>query len=170
MKKQKKTSGRFVSEKAIKKKLQVKSFEDLPLDKYDDLAELLVKTKKDVAIGIINQLPEYTVYAKEMLGKLTSLCQTALDEGKNVHDNVVQGYMIVLNGLKNELETKRLSSRKKKKITMQMMEVAEKIAKEGTEHRNFVLNTLKAFGLIGTAIATVAVSVAVITKNTLTKK
>ena len=60
----------LTTEKEIKKALKVKSFSELPLDKYDDLAQLLVNTKKDVAIGIINQLPEYMTYAKEMLSKL----------------------------------------------------------------------------------------------------
>ena len=77
----------LTTEKEIKKALKVKSFSELPLDKYDDLAQLLVNTKKDVAIGIINQLPEYMTYAKEMLSKLTEVCQGVLSEGKSAHND-----------------------------------------------------------------------------------
>jgi len=159
----------LTTEKEIKKALKVKSFSELPLDKYDDLAQLLVNTKKDVAIGIINQLPEYMTYAKEMLSKLTEVCQGVLSEGKSAHNDTINAYMVILNNLSKELETKKLTKRRKKKITEQMMLVAEKIAKEGEEHRNFVLNVFKTFGQIGVAVGTLALAVVVIAKETIKK-
>lgn len=162
-------SKKFTDEKTIKKALKVKDFKDLPKEKYDDLAELLVTTRKDIAIGIINQLPEYISYAKEMLTRLTSICQTALNDGKAVHNDTLQAYLLILNDLSDELQSKRLTKRRRKKITTQMMEVAEKIAQEGTEHRNFILGTLKAFGQIGLAIGSLAVATVIIVKDKITK-
>ena len=159
----------FVTEKEIKKALKIKSFKDLPVEKYDDLAQLLVNTRKDVAISIIDQLPEYFTYAKEMISKLTEVCQGILTEGKSAHKDTIDAYMVILNKLREELETKRLSRRKKKKITEQMMVVAEKIAKEGEEHRKFVLDVFKTFGAIGVTLGAMAVAAITLAKNTIKK-
>lgn len=144
---------KLTTEKEIKKALKIKSFDELPLDQYDDLAQLLVNTKKDVAIGIVNQLSEYMPYAKEMLSKLTEVCHHILNEGKSAHDDTIKAYMQILEKLEEELEQKKLTKRRKKKITEQMMQIAEKIAQEGDAHRKFLQDTFKIFATVGSLFA-----------------
>ena len=159
----------ITKEKTIKRALKVKSFKNLPVEKYDDLAKLLVNTRKDIAISIINQLPEYTTYAKEMLAQLTAICQSTINAGNTAHNDTIQAYNLVLNALNNELQTKRLTKRRKKKITTKMLDIADKIAQEGTEHKKFVLQALKTFGQIGIAIGALAVAVVAIAKDQIKK-
>lgn len=155
----------YTNEKSIKKALHIKSFEELPLDKYDDLAKLLTTTKKEVAISIINQLPEYMTYAKNMVGELSSICQNILEQGKEAHNNTINSYMRILENLEKELQSKRLSKRRKDKITSKMLEVAEKIAQEGTEHRLHILEMFKVAGGVFVAMGTLVLSAFAIIKK-----
>ena len=159
----------LMSEKQIKKALKIKDWKNLPLDMYDDLAQLLVTTKKDVALGIINQLPDYMSYAKEMIIQLTGVCEKVMASGDKAHQNTVAGYMTILNGLQHELDTKRMTGWRRRKITKQMMEIAEKIAEEGKEHKKFVLDVFKTFGQIGLAIGTLALTTVLVVKDVIKK-
>ena len=109
-----------LTEKQIKKALKVKEWKSLPLDKYDDLAQLLVNSKKEVAMGIVHQLPDYMTYAREMLVQLTGVCEKVMTAGDVAHQNTVASYMTILNGLQHELDTKRMTSWRRKRITKQM--------------------------------------------------
>ena len=158
-----------LTEKQIKKALKVKDWKSLPLDKYDDLAQLLVNSKKEVAMGIVNQLPDYITYAREMLVQLTGVCEKVMNSGELAHQNTVAGYMTILNSLQHELETKRMTVWRRKRITKKMLEIAEKIAEEGKEHKKFVLDVFKTFGQIGMAIGTLAIAAVVVVKEIVKK-
>ena len=159
-----------LTEKQMKKALKVKDWKSLPLDKYDDLAQLLVNSKKDVAMGIINQLPDYVSYAKEMLIQLTGVCEKVMSSADDAYKTTIAGYMVILEGLQKEVETKRLSWWRRKKITNKMMESAEKIAEESREHKKYVLEVFKTFGQIGMAIGSLALAAVVVVKGVIDGK
>lgn len=158
-----------LTEKQIKKALKVKDWKSLPLDKYDDLAQLLVNSKKEVALGIVNQLPDYMTYAREMLVQLTGVCEKVMASADAAHQNTINSYLLVLNTLKEELETKKLFWWRRRKITNQMMEIAEKIAEADKEHKKYILDVFKTFGQIGAAIGTLALTVVLVAKDIVKK-
>ena len=86
------------------------------------------------------------------------------------YKTIIAGYMTILQGLQKEVETKRLSWWRRKKITNKMMEIAEKIAEEGREHKKYVLEVFKTFGQIGMAIGSLALAAVVVVKGVIDGK
>lgn len=162
-------SKEFATEKEVKNALNIRSFKHLPVEKHEDLAKLLLNTRKDVAVGIINQLPQYATYMSGTLSQLTNVCQTILSEGKKSHQDTIRGYMLILENLEIELHKKHLTARRKTKITNQMLEIADKIAKEGEKHKTFVLSCFKTIGSFGVVLGSLALTVFAIAKTTIKK-
>ena len=158
-----------LSEKQIKRMLKIKEWSELPKDKEDDLARLLTQSKRDVAIGIVNQLPDYVSCAKEMITHLTSVCEKSLTSGDKAHQNAIDGYMRVLSSLEDELNNKRLTWRRRKHITNKMFEISEKMSKESEDHRKFVLDFTKTVGTFGVILTSVIALPLIIAKTVIKK-
>lgn len=116
-----------MSEEDVKKALDITDFRSLSKEKVIEFVSIIPKVDKEVAIAIINQIPNYLDMAKEMVNGMINLCDDALKDAKTGRKDVIESYMVVLETLKEQLKDETLSVEEKNKITDDMISVAEKI-------------------------------------------
>ena len=149
-----------MSEDDVKKALNITDFRSLSKDKIMEFVSIIPKVDKDVAISIINQFTNYADMAKDMVGGMLKLCDNALQDAKVGRKDVVESNRVVLETLKEELNNGDLSIEDRKRITDDMLVVAEKIDAANDKHIEFLKDTLKKVG--GTIAGVVIVGVSIL--------
>lgn len=151
---------KMMLEEDVKKALNITDFRSLSKEKIMEFVSIIPKVDKEVAISIINQFPNYTDMAKDMVGGMINLCDNALQDAKVGRKDVIESYRVVLETLKEELNKGDLSVDDRKRITDDMLVVAEKIDAVNDKHLEFLKDTLKKVG--GTIAGVVVVGVAIL--------
>ena len=151
---------KMMLEEDVKKALNITDFRALSKEKIIEFISIIPKVDKEVAISIINQFPNYADMAKDMVGGMINLCDNALQEAKVGRKDVIASYRIVLERLNEELNKGDLSIDDRKRITDDMLVVAEKIDAVNDKHLEFLKDTLKNVG--GTIAGVVVVGVAIL--------
>lgn len=78
----KEITQRYVSEKLVKKALDIELFRNLSKDKIMEFASLISYLDKDVAIAIINQFPVYVDFGKATIEKYSQICKDILERNR----------------------------------------------------------------------------------------
>ena len=151
---------KMMLEDDVKKALNITDFRSLSKEKIMEFVSIIPKVDKEVAISIINQFPNYTDMAKDMVGGMLKLCDNVLQDAKVGKKDVIESYRVVLETLKEELNKGDLSVDDRKRITDDMLVVAEKIDEVNDKHLEFIKDTLKKVG--GTIAGVVVVGVAIL--------
>lgn len=151
---------KMMLEEDVKKALNITDFRALSKEKIIEFISIIPKVDKEVAISIINQFPNYADMAKDMVGGMINLCDNALQEAKVGRKDVIASYRIVLERLNEELNKGDLSIDDRKRITDDMLVVAEKIDAVNDKHLEFLKDILKNAG--GTIAGVVVVGVAIL--------
>ena len=151
---------KMMLEEDVKKALNITDFRSLSKEKIMEFVSIIPKVDKEVAISIINQFPNYADMAKDMVGGMINLCDNALQDAKVGRKDVIESYRVVLETLKEELNKGDLSVDVRKRITDDMLVVAEKIDAVNDKHLEFLKDTLKKVG--GTIAGVVVVGVAIL--------
>ncbi len=151
---------KMMLEEDVKKALDITDFRSLSKEKIMEFVSIIPKVDKEVAISIINQFPNYADMAKDMVGGMINLCDNALQDAKVGRKDVIESYRVVLETLKEELNKGDLSIDDRKRITDDMLVVAEKIDAVNDKHLEFLKDTLKKVG--GTIAGVVVVGVAIL--------
>jgi len=151
---------KMMLEEDVKKALNITDFRSLSKEKIMEFVSIIPKVDKEVAISIINQFPNYADMAKDMVGGMINLCDNALQDAKVGRKDVIESYRVVLETLKEELNKGDLSIDDRKRITDDMLVVAEKIDAVNDKHLEFLKDTLKKVG--GTIAGVVVVGVAIL--------
>lgn len=132
---------KIVSEKKLLKRMDIDSVDKIP-EKFDQFIDLLPDIDKDLAMEIINQLPEYRQLCTEILKTLESSCEKALDSADRSLKRTVDTYEKILDGLNERLHAESISEAEKNDITREMVFIADKVADLHKEHQNFILKIL----------------------------
>ena len=151
---------KIMSEEDVKKALNISDFRFLSKEKIMEFISIIPKVDKEVAISIINQFPNYADMVKDMIGGMLKLCDNALQDAKAGRKDVIESYRVVLETLKEELNKGDLSVEDRKRITDDMISVAEKIDAVNDKYLEFLKDTLKTVG--GTIVGVVVVGVAIL--------
>ncbi|MBR1984833.1 MAG: hypothetical protein IKA31_03745 [Clostridia bacterium] len=151
---------KMMLEEDVKKALNITDFRSLSKEKIMEFVSIIPKVDKEVAISIINQFPNYADMAKDMVSGMIKLCDNALQDAKVGRKDVIESYRVVLETLKEELNKGDLSIDDRKRITDDMLVVAEKIDAVNDKHLEFLKDTLKKVG--GTIAGVVVVGVAIL--------
>ena len=130
------------NKKTLLKKLNIKEVENIP-DKLNDFISLLPSIDKDLAIQIINQLPEYRETCNKILDTLDASCDKALSSADKSLAKTIDAYSKILDTLSERLLNETLSESEKTSITKDMLAVADKIAYLHKEHENFIVRIIK---------------------------
>ena len=150
----------YMSEEEVKQALDITDFRSLSKEKIMEFVSIIPKVDKEVAMSIINQFPNYSDMAKEMVGGMLNLCDNALQDASVGRKDVIGSYKIVLETLKAELEDGKLTPKERKRITDDMIAVAEKIDNVNDKHHIFVKDIITKVG--GTVAGVLLVGVAIL--------
>lgn len=149
----------YMSEDEVKNVLDIKDFRSLSKEKIMEFISIIPKVDKEVAMSIINQFPNYADMAKDMVGGMLHLCDDALQDAKAGRKDVIESYRVVLESLKEELSKGDLTPAERKRITDDMIVVAEKIDAVNDKHHIFLKDMFKNVGgtILGVAVLGIAI-------------
>lgn len=141
------------SEKEVKKALGISSFRNLSKEKIIEFVSFVPNIDKEVALGIINQFPNYVEVTKNIIGEYKSICNTLIEKLDESYKMCIESYQQLLNNLDYRIRNETLSFEEKQEITSQMFDVVIKIDNKQSEHNKFFVEIFsKSFQLLSGCI------------------
>ncbi len=131
-----------LSENEVKKVLNIDSFRNLSKDKIMEFVSIIPNLDKDVAIKIIEQFPNYAEYSKSIVNELKGMVNNAMEENTASNMESIKAYNKILDELSILLQKENISPEERKRITEDMILVADKISEKDTENKHFLNNIL----------------------------
>lgn len=104
---------------------------------------MISKMDKEVAMASINQFPAYADAAKLMVNELNVMCENIMAANESSRKDVVQAYQKILDSLEGLLKKDNLTAEEQHIITLQMIEVADKMADKDSENKQFLSGIMK---------------------------
>lgn len=149
----------------VKKKLKTESFENLTEKQEKKLQKLIPRMEKEVAIQVMQQLPNYIDFCKEFVFGMQDACKEVIKNSDETRISTIKSYQVILRDLEEELQRPIITNKRRDKITSQMMLVAKCISEEGDKHRQFMQKAYtKALAAGGIALGFIgAIIIAIIT-------
>ena len=89
----------MVTENEVKKVLAIDSFRNMSKDKIMEFVSAIPNMDKDVAIKIIEQFPDFTESANNMLAQLNTMCNNAMKENRESQKEAIEAYRKILDDL-----------------------------------------------------------------------
>ncbi|MBQ7230125.1 MAG: hypothetical protein IJX04_04435 [Oscillospiraceae bacterium] len=149
--------GRTLAEQKVLKKLGIPDFRHMTKDKIVTFATMLPKMDPEVAKKALEQFPEFTDAAKEIV----SYYKEVIFKGFDVNSESVDSFYLtcdaIVETLKQQLQNERLTFEQKQIIIDKMIVLAQMKSEKDSENKKFILDTIKTVGgyvsAIGGAIA-----------------
>jgi len=149
--------SKTLTEQKVLKKLDIADFRHLTKDKVIAMASMLDKMDPEVAKKALEQFPNFSATAKEML----SGYKDTLDKGVAANKDSVQSYYnscnIIIETLKKQLESETLSFNEKKYIIDKLLEISKTMGEKDSENKRF-LATLAIVGATAVGVVTIALA------------
>lgn len=145
--------SRLLTEQKVLRKLDIEDFRHLTKDKVITMASKLDKMDPEVAKKALEQFPEFSNTAKEMLIGY----KDTLDKGLESNRESVQSYYdsckSIIEVLQNQLDDENLSFEEKKYIIDKMLEISKMMGEKDSENKKFIA-TMAVFGMVAAGIVT----------------
>lgn len=129
---------RLLTEQKVLRKLGIEDFRHLTKDKVITMASMLDKMGPEVAKKALEQFPEFSNTAKEMLIEY----KDTLDKGLESNRESVQSYYdsckSIIEVLQKQLDDDNLSFEEKKYIIDKMLEISKMIGEKDSENKKFI--------------------------------
>lgn len=156
--------SKILTEEKVLKKLNIPDFRHLTKDKVITMASMLDKMDPEVAKKAIEQFPDFSLTAKDMLGdykqELIKVIESSDESVKSYYNNC----NMIIESLQKELEKENLTFDERKYIIEQMLYISDNIKEKDTEHKKFL--TILATVAGATIVGVVAVLASTLGGNT----
>ena len=130
--------GRPLTEQKVLRKLNIEDFRHLTKDKVITMASMLDKMEPEVAKKALEQFPEFSNTAKEMLVGY----KDTLDKGLESNRESVQSYYdsckSIIEVLQKQLDDENLSFEERKYIVDKMLEISRMMGEKDSENKKFI--------------------------------
>ena len=128
----------YKSEAEVKKALGIESWRNLSKDKVFQFAAMMPEMDTEVALKIIEQLPEYRKLLTDGLTLLKEEHESTLKFNSQSQDNVHRGWREIREALKGKLDQDGLDWEQAKFVIEQMMETGRQESAKDTENKQFL--------------------------------
>jgi hypothetical protein len=145
-----------LSEKKVLKKLGIKDFRHLTKEKFLEMASMLDKMDPEVAKKALDQFPEFSTVAKEVLAKQKATLEKGLEENSKSVKKYYDSCNTIIKSLQKQLENENLSFEEKKYFIDRMMEIEKRMGEKDKENKGFLF----AMGSLGAAAVVLVVKTA----------
>lgn len=152
-----------MNEKKVLKKLNIPDFKHMTKDKVVEFATMLPHMDPEVAKACLEQFPEFTNFAGEIVGHYKEVVTKALNSNDNSQAAYYSACNNIIDALKEELKNPNIDSDERSRIEDKMIVVAGMIGEKDTENKKFLIAVLSVFG--ATAVGALAAAAAVIGAN-----
>ncbi|TFD15781.1 hypothetical protein [Cryobacterium sp. TMT2-23] len=144
---------KYKTEAQIMKALEIDSWRNLSRDKVVKFAAMMPQMDKEVQLRIIEKLPEFTSFAREMADIMERGNESTRDFNQRSQDNVYEAWRDVRAILARQLDKEDVSPEERVRIFELLMETANKASQKDSENKKFLAALAK------TAALTITVSV-----------
>ncbi|MFI7284128.1 hypothetical protein ACIBOV_28100 [Micromonospora chersina] len=148
----------YKSEDEVKKALGINSWRNLSKDKVFQFAAMMPEMDTEVALKIIEQLPEYRKLLTEGLKLLQEEHESTLKYNSQSQDNVHRAWREIREALKGKLNQDGLDWEQAKFLIEQMMETGRQESAKDTENKKFLDGLLKNAAITAGAAAVAAIA------------
>ena len=131
-------SKELLSSEAVLERIGATSFRNISRDQLIAFVSAIPEMDKETAIKCVEQFPAFKDYASTIVGQLQSMLTNVVTDNKTSRQAAVDGYMLVLNSLKERLSLPDLSLAESNQIARDMIEVADKITMLDADNKNFL--------------------------------
>lgn len=147
---------KFGSEIEVMRALEIDSWRNLSKDRVVRLASMIPDMDKEVALKVIEQLPEFTSFALQTLDVMEKRHESTLVQNSASQERVHLAYQELRVVLKGELD-RELSWEQRKHILGLLMETAERESQKDSENKRFLDGLFNKAAMVGAAVAALAV-------------
>ncbi len=147
----------YKSEDEIKKALDIDSWQNLSRDKILQFVAMMPEMDMEVALKIVEQLPEFRKLATEALNTMEKQHESTLASNGQSQKRVHRAFQEVREILGGELAQAGLNWEQKKYIFELLMETAKRESDKDTENKGFLDRLSSKMVLGGVAAAAMAV-------------
>lgn len=149
--------SRALTEQKVLRKLNIEDFRHLTKDKVITMASMLDKMDPEVAKKALEQFPEFSNTAKEMLAGYKDTLDKGLESNKESVQLYYDACKSIIESLQKQLDDQNLSFEERKYIIDNMVEVSKMIGEKDSENKKFIV-TMTVIGTMALGIVTVALT------------
>ena len=147
----------YRTEAQVKEALGIHTWRNLSKDKVFQFAAMMPDMDREVALKIIEQLPEYTKFLTASLEIVAKEHESTLNSNSHSQDQVHGAYRDIREALKRKLDQGDLTWEETKYLIEQMMETARQESVKDTENKRFLEAIFKKAALGAGAAAAMAI-------------
>ena len=140
--------SRPLTEQKVLRKLDIEDFRHLTKDKIITMASMLDKMDPEVAKKALEQFPEFSNTAKEMLVGYKDTLDKGLESNKESVQSYYDSCKSIIDVSQKQLEDENLSFEERKYIIDKMLEVSKMMGEKDSENKNFIVKTLMVGGVV----------------------
>ena len=159
---ERKKMSKKLTEQKVLKKLNIEDFRHLTKDKVISMASILDKMDSEVAKKALEQFPDFSNTAKEMLNGY----KDTLDKGLETNRESVLSYYdscnSIIESLQKQLDDEHISFAERKYIIDKMFEISKMMGEKDSENKKFIFKiALVGAAAVGVTVAVVASAIGV---------
>lgn len=117
---------KYGDEASIMRALDIDSWRNLSKDKIVKFAAMMPDMDKEVALKIIEQFPEFRLFAADSVGAMEKAHSATISANRDSQENVHKAYQDIRSILAGELKDENLTWEQKQHIYGLLMETGEK--------------------------------------------
>ena len=136
-------ANRLLTADQVKEYLNITDFRHMTRDKLIEFVSAIPDMDKEVAIKTIEQFPEFTGYARVLVGHYETICNSVLEKNGSSAEAVMNGYKQTLDVLGELAKAEELEPADKRFFAEKMVEVADKMAEFDASNKDFLAGVTK---------------------------
>ena len=129
---------RLLTEEKVLKKLGIDDFRHMTKNKVIKLASMLDRVDPEVAKKAIEQFPDFSNTAKEILKEYKDLLDKSLESNADSVKSYYDACASIISSLQKEVENENLSFEEKKFFFGQMIQVSKMMGEKDSENKRFI--------------------------------
>ena len=143
---------KYKNEDQIKKALKVDSLENLSQEQNSKFAEMMPQMDKDVRMKIIDQFPDFRLFANDTLNSFERMYLKTADSINESQKSVHIGFADLRRIIEKQLEKDKITFEEKKYFIDTLLELNDRELQQASEHRKFFSDSLKQGALIAVGV------------------
>lgn len=136
-------ANRLLTADQVKEYLNITDFRHMTRDKLIEFVSAIPNMDKEVAIKTIEQFPEFSGYAKVLVGHYEAMCKSILEKNGSSVQTVMGGYKQTLDVLGEITKADDLDQADRRFFAEKMVEVADKMADFDATNKSFLAGVTK---------------------------
>lgn len=132
-----------LNEKKVLKKLDIPDFRHMTKDKIVEFASMLPRMDPEVAKKALEQFPEFKDMAIEVVKNLQLTYEQGVKSADHSQDQFYAACNRVIDDLNNYRSKNDLSEEQEREIRNDVLRIVEFMAEKDSEHKAFILSTVK---------------------------